>query len=165
MQLGNPIFVESVSAVTASPSVVLGTRRVDSAGNVYIYGHNAGASQMNPGCAAVIGSANTSYSFTATNAAAGVGFLAAVCHHSTIPAGSYGWMGVNGLFRAAPDTNAASMNAGDILVIGVDGGFVAGGATLSTGTRWGFAITSMITGYGVNTFTSLGKAWIKSIFG
>ena len=165
MQLGNPMLVESVSAVTATPSVVLGTRRVDSAGNVYLYGHNAGATQMNPGCAAVIGSANTGYSFTATNAAAGVGYLAAVCHHSTIPAGSYGWMGVNGLFRASPDSNAVSMNAGDGLVIGVDGGFVVAGATLSTGIRWGFAVSSMISGYGVNTFTSLGKAWIKSIFG
>lgn len=169
--LGQPIFNESVSQTTATPSVALGTRRVDSAGNIYIYGYNAGAAVMEPGAPVVHSSNNTGYSFSVTNAASHVGFVAAVCHHATIAAGSYGWLMVKGLCRAIPDSSEISLNAGAKLAIGIDGGFVSAPATIATGMRWGYAAESIVTGYGqcashaTSGLACLGRAWIKTILG
>lgn len=168
MQFGSPIFTESVSAVTLIPSTTLGQRRVDEAGNQYVYGFNAAAnSVVNPGTPVVLTSTTSSYSFTPTNAVSQTGWVAAVNHHATIATGAYGWFMVKGQCRISPDggTGGVSMNAGDNLTIGVDGGFVVAPVTMSTGLRWGFATGSIVTGYGVNTLTAMGKGWITTILG
>lgn len=176
---GKPIFPHSVSAVTSAAEFPLGTRRVDASGNEYIYGYNAAAnSPVYPGVPVVHPAGATSYSFTATNAASQVGFVAAVCHHSTIPTGYYGWFGVKGFFRAVPDETQTQMATGDALYIGVNGGWVLGTASntstligYTTGIAWGYAAESIVTGYGscASEATSglgcLGRAWITTHLG
>lgn len=172
--LGQPVYNESVSAVTATPSVVLGSRRVDTAGNEYVYGYNAGAATAEVGFGVVNGSSNAGYSFTVTNAASQTGWLVGVVHHSTIPAGSYGWVGVRGAFRAIPDGTATSMAAGVQLALGIDGGFVSKAAATAVGgtflAGWGLTISSIVTGHSNASFTSAGldsygKAWFRTMWG
>jgi hypothetical protein len=166
MQFGSPIFTESVSATTLTPSVVPGSRRVDEAGNQYVYGYNAAAnSVIDLGVPVVLTSTTSGYSFTPTNAASQVGWVAAVNHHATIATGAYGWLMVKGQCRISPDASAVSMNAGDNLAIGVDGGFVVAPATMATAVRVGFATGSIVTGYGVNSGGAMGKGWIRTILG
>jgi hypothetical protein len=168
---GQPIFTEAISATTGTPSETLGTRRVDSAGNEYVYGYNASNSLIEVGVPVVHGSNNTGYSFTITNAASQVGFVAAVCHHATIATGYYGWLMVKGLCRVVPDASQVSMAVGDKLAIGVDGGFVSAPVTISTGLRWGYTVESGVTGYGAcasfatSGLDTLGRAWIKTVLG
>jgi hypothetical protein len=163
---GLPVYEEAISATTGTPSVRLGSRRMDSAGNEYIYGYNGAAnSVVNPGVPVVGVAGSTGYTFTVTNAASQTGYVMGLCQHATIATGYYGWFGVKGNFRCVPDSSAVSMNAGDGLAAGVDGGFVAAPATLATGMRWGYLSTSGITGYGVNTLTALGTGWFKSLLG
>lgn len=166
---GLPIFPISVSAVTSAAEWPLGTRRCDAAGNEYVYSYNNATSPIYPGVP-VVGAANTGYSFTATNAASQVGLVFGVCHHATIPTGNYGWLMARGLCRAVPDTTQTQMSAGEYLAVGVDGGFVSGAcgtAMFQTGLVFGFAVESLVTGYGscASEATSglgcLGRAWIN----
>lgn len=156
----SPIQFESVSASTATPSVELGTRRTDSAGNEYIYVYNHGV-ETYPGRAVVMKTASSGYTVSVTNTAAKVGQFAGGVHHSTLLAASYGWIMTKGLCRVAPDTNAVSFDAGKYLGIGVDDGYVTMGATISTGARIGFTISSGLTQGGA-TISTFGKAWIRS---
>jgi hypothetical protein len=152
----NPISFESVSAVTATPSVELGTIRVEAL-NKYVYAYNAGAAQLSVGMPAFINSSNSNYSVSVSNAASQVcNPFVGVCHHATIAAGSYGWLVAKGISKVVPDASAVSGAAGIDLTAGVDGGFVAmTGTTMSTGLRLAFTIASFTT-------LATGTAWIYS---
>ena len=109
---------ESVSAVTATPSVQVGTRRLAD-GREYIYAYNDGGI-ANKG-APVIMTAVSGYSFVKTYATAAdtsVAFLG-ILHNATCAAGSYAWVCTRGVCDAYCDANAVI--AGDNLTI-VDGG-------------------------------------------
>jgi hypothetical protein len=168
--LGIPAL-EPVSTVTSAKGYALGTRRQDSAGNEYVYGYNASNVPLYPGVPVVIGSNNTSYSFTLTNTASQTGWVAAVVHHATVPTAYYAWFGVKGLFRVVPDATQSQIAKDKNLAIAVDGGWNSAPATISTGIRWGFSIESIVTGYGscASESTSglgcLGRAWIKTVLG
>ncbi len=177
---GQPVFSESVSFVTGSAGgarYALGTRRVDEGGNLYVYGYNASAVVLEPGCPVLIGSSNTGYSFTATNAASQVGLIAACVHNASIATDSYGWFMVRGLCRIAPDgtTGAVSMDAGKYLTVGVaangQGGWTSCPATLATGMRFGYSVESIVTGYGgsashaTSGLAAMGRGWIKTLLG
>jgi hypothetical protein len=130
----------------------------------YIYVYNAGAAQISKGMFGRLPPASLSsgYSVSVTNAASQAGgeFIVGVAHNATIAAGSYGWLATRGLVHVALDASEVSMNSGDILAPGVDGGFVAKAATLSTAVPLGVAINSLVTTVGT------GKAWFKSpLFG
>lgn len=168
---GLPIC-DGVSATTASPSTRLGTRVLGSDGVEYVYGYNASNSYIFPGVPVVVGSSNTGYSFTITNAASQVGLVMGVCHNATIATSYYGWYAVNGLVRVVPDGSQVSFNAGVNLAIGVDGGFVAQtGATFSTGHVWGQSVESIVTGYGscaseaTSGLAALGRGWVRTFLG
>lgn len=122
-----PILFESVSAVTASPSVELGTRATV-AGNDYIYVYNAGNSQIPVGNGAVL-SGTSGYSVT-VSAITMLDFGVGIVKHATLTTGTYGWLltrGFSGFNSGAND----SMAAGAPLAIAVDGVFA--NKTLSTG--------------------------------
>lgn len=159
----DPINFESVSAVTATNSVELGTERREGS-NVYVYCYNAGLAQISQGMFGRLPPTTMSsgYSVTVTNAAsqAGGDYIVGVAHNATISTGSYGWLCTRGLVYVSLDASAVSMNSGDILAAGVDGGFVVAAATLSTGIHLGVAINSLVTTVGT------GKAWFKApLFG
>ena len=157
----SPVYFESVSACTATPSVELGSRRTDSTGNEYVYVYNNGV-ETYPGRCVYLKTASSGYTVSVTNTAAGVGQFAGGIQHSTLLSSSYGWIMVKGLCAVGPDTNAASFDAGDYITVGVDDGYTEAPVTLSTGSRIGWVISSGVTASGATFADSLGKAWIKS---
>lgn len=161
----SPIITEgAVSATSSAPDFQLGTR-VHKAGVDYIYIYNAAAnSTISKGQIARIPaeSLGNTYSCTITNAASQAGheMIVGVAHNATIATGYYGFVATRGLVCVALDASAVSMNSGDLLAAGVDGGFVVAPATMSTGIRLGYAVNSLVTTVGT------GKAQFKSpIFG
>lgn len=121
-----PVLFESVSAVTATPSVQLGTR-CNVGGNDYVYVYAAGGA-INKGNAAII-TGTSGYSVNVTSVTMvdlGVG----ICRNATIAAGSYGWL----MTRGFSDFNAGandSFAVGNPLALAVDGLFA--NKTISTG--------------------------------
>ena len=158
----SPILFETVSACTLTPSVELGSRRTDETGNEYIYVYNHGV-ETYPGKCVYLKTASSGYTVSVTNTAAGVGQFAGGINHATMLSSSYGWIMTKGLCAVAPDTNAASFDAGEYITVGVDDGYIGvDNATMSTGPRIGWTISSGVTQAGATFAASLGKAWIKS---
>ena len=159
----SPVLFSSVSNVTATNSVELGTRV--RAGLVdYIYCYNGGAAAIGQGQCGFLSPASmlSNMTVTVSNAAAQTRGMACVgvAHNAAIPASSYGFLAVRGPVLVALDTAAVSMNSSDILAAGVDGGFVVAPVTQSTGVRLGIALNSLVTTVGT------GKAFFKSpLFG
>jgi len=115
---------ESVSAVTATPSVDLGTVRFHG-GIQYQYMYNAGAVGYK-GCPVLV-TATTAYNFVTTyaqidtlTAAAGDGFaFAGTLHNATCAAGSYCWVAQRGMLNCRPTSSAIVV--GDTVLI-INGG-------------------------------------------
>lgn len=88
---GSVVYDESVSNVTATPSVEIGARRFHK-GEEYIYCYNAGGADIYPkyGVNLITGASGYSIANTGTTDTA-LPFVG-VIKHSTIAAGSYGWV-------------------------------------------------------------------------
>lgn len=145
------VFEESVSQITATPSVALGTRRVEG-GNEYIYAYNANATAaVGYG---VIASLNSGYSFSVTAAVGDT--LMGVVQNTEFTAAYYGWLLTKGLARSIPSTNAIA--AGKPICLSTAGTFEqvltaeAGGAFVACGV----AIQSITSG-------STGSAFIRAV--
>lgn len=115
-----PVAFESVSAVTATNSVDLGTTRTQGA-EEYIYVYNAGAASASPGQYMVM-SANSGYSLTVSSVTM-YDFPMGFVKHTTIPAASYGWILTKGFLNVLGQSNL-SWAISDLLVPG-SGGRVA----------------------------------------
>ena len=116
------ILEESVSQVTATNSVELGTRALWK-GEEYVYVHNAGTAQISPtyGVKLVTGASGYSVAVTAlTNTAHP---CVGVVKHATMATATYGWVMNKGF--TALEAVADSTITGNYLAIalGVDGGF------------------------------------------
>jgi hypothetical protein len=120
---------ESVSAVTGTPSVDLGTIRFKD-GIEYMYMHNGSSGAVNQGSPVLI-TASTGYTFVVTyaqidtvTAAAGYGFaFAGTLHNATMPSAAlYGWVARRGLINCRPESSAIA--AGDAVMIKNGGGAV-----------------------------------------
>jgi hypothetical protein len=112
------VETESVSATTATPSVALGTRRLED-GTEYLYAYNGGAEAIK-GCP-VIMTATSGYTFVSTFAVAddlGCTVLGLV-NNATCAASSYCWVAVNGLANAYV---ATAVVAQDIISVADGGG-------------------------------------------
>lgn len=115
-------FGVGVSGSTATLGIndpELGTRTVVDE-NEYIFVHNAGNSQVGPGYGVTM-SGVTGYSVTVssiTAADAGLG----VRLHSTLLTAYYGWVCTKGIGAVNMSANESCVT-GQILVLGVDGGF------------------------------------------
>lgn len=152
-----PICFESVSAVTLTPSIQLGTRRSDS-GIDYIYVYNNGNSQISQGLMGNIQAAsmNSGYSVTVSNAASQVGgpLVVGVAHNATFPTAAYGWLATRGVVYGAPDASQVSANSNVELTVGVDGGFVAVPVSMATGqtnaSRLALTLNSFVTTVGTS---------------
>lgn len=144
---GPVVRAESISNVTLTPSVELGTR-AQVAGVDYVYAYNGSTATLPQGRMGNIGttSMNSGFTFAVTNAASQVGaeLVIGVAANADIPTLSYGWLAVKGPILACPDNSSLSANSGDFLTVGVDGGFVSAPVTISTSIRLGIAIQSFI---------------------
>lgn len=110
-------FTESVSAVTATNTVELGTIR-EQGGDKYVYVYNNGNSQASPGQCVTI-SALTGYSVTVSTTTS-ISPVFGVVKHATMTTGTYGWLLVAGQapIRAEANTGLA---VADAVVAGTDG--------------------------------------------
>lgn len=137
------LFNESITAVTATPNVALGTRRIEG-GNEYVYVYNANTSTISVGYGC-IASANSAYSVGLTSAVGD--YPVGVCVNADIAQGYYGWVQTRG-FAHVYSTNGAISQQSQI-VIGAAGAFEAVVTALAGGTH-------AVCGYSVSTITSAG---------
>jgi hypothetical protein len=131
--MGNPtnlygeqqLHVESVSSVTATNSVDLGTRRYwQGADYVYVY-NGSSNEQLTTGRGAKLASGSTGYTADVAVAAAATFSAAAlmgVCVHATFTTGTYGWLMTRG-FAQVENFGATSIGAGESLQLHTSGTF------------------------------------------
>lgn len=123
------LIEESVSAVTNTNSVALGTERWVN-GNKYRYIYNKSSSQAVPGKAMVYIGANASASsgYSLTVSSVGGDYdLGGVVEHATITTGAYGWICVNGVVSGCETSSGTT--AGYNVALAADGYFRARSAT------------------------------------
>lgn len=131
------LFTESVSAVTSTATVDLGTRRRQGL-NEYVYVYNKSTSTIQIGLGAVY-SASSGYSVTVSSVTGDV--CAGVVKHNDIGPTQYGWLCVKGPCSVEiGDDVAGSRTAatGAPIALMSDGEFypLAAGSS-GTGTTWG----------------------------
>jgi len=121
------LYTETVSAVTATPSVDVGLeRRVGD--ECYVYVYNAGNSEIPPSYGAVC-SAVSGYSVTISSTTS-VDLCMGVVKHTTLTTGTYGWLMVRGFAQVELGANNSAA-AGQLLALAGDGTFAL--KSLSTG--------------------------------
>lgn len=137
------LFEESVSQITATPSVALGTRRVEGS-KEYIYVYNgATTAAVNKG---MIASAFSGYTCTVSSAVGDQ--LFGVVQNTELTASYYGWLQTRGLAHI-DSANAVALGAP--VCLGANGDFeqvltaLAGGTHVANGVAVG-AITSGSSG-------------------
>jgi len=155
----SPLLTESVSNVTATNSVELGTRKcVDSRDYVYVY--NAGGSDINPTYGVTV-SGGTGYSVTVSSVTSNSP-LVGVVRNATLTTGTYGWAVVRGAtnIEVNADTSLGTGTAEQCAVLGDDGvfsrvtgatGYIAnalGGAYALAVTASGGSVLARINGIG-----------------
>lgn len=145
-------FEESVSAVTATPSVQLGVERWEN-GLKYQYVYNKSSSTAGVGYAVVRiganGSASSGYSVTVSSVSR-TADVAGVVVHADIPAGSYGWVATKGAVTANTDSGAT---AGYAVIMGTDGKFISASGVTNP-VHVAVAITAQATSTTTGTFTA-----------
>lgn len=115
---GLPAEQESVSNVTATNSVDIGTVRFFN-GEEYVYVYNAGADQISKGQVAVL-SLNSGFSVTASSTT-GYDIAFGVCKHSTITTGAYGWLITRGFTTVTNGMASTALAAADPLFLATGG--------------------------------------------
>lgn len=136
-------YFESVSTVTATPSVEVGTWRREG-NDEYVYCYNIGSSTIGAHYGVTV-SGLVGYSVTVSTITS-VDMMIGICKHTDIPTGSYGWILTKGFsqFAAGADNSFA---AGGPLICGVDGTFaLKSSATLHTGSVVGKAMSAVASG-------------------
>ena len=152
-------FMETVSAVTADPSIELGARRIDDS-KEYVYAYNAGSQDATVGYGLCC-SGMSAYSVSLSSAIGDR--LFGVCQSTAIPTDSYGWLQTRGVCKVVNGTSDGThlgeggVTGGDSLIYGAMGTFYAY-ATGATNSTWkvacGVAIEDITSG-------SSGKAYIN----
>lgn len=111
---------ETFSSVTATNSVVLGTRASDSNGNSYVYVYNGGNSQISQGQGCVI--SGLSGMTVTVSSTTGADLMIGVAKNATLTTATYGWVmtqGFSGFSAAAND----SFVTGNLLAVADQGNF------------------------------------------
>lgn len=128
------LFTESVSAVTASNTVELGTLRFDG-GEVYQYAYNGGNSQISVGQGCVM--TNVSGYTVTVSSVVGLNECYGVVKHATLTTATYGWVLRSGRSNLKASN---SLTSGLPYVLGTDGNFLA----KSTSTGFTGAVVGQI---------------------
>jgi hypothetical protein len=122
---GGPLYTESVSAVTATNTVALGSRRHE-AGIDYLYVYNGSSNeQITTGRGAKLASGSTGYTADVAAAAANTfsaAVLCGVCINSTFTTGTYGWLATRG-FMQVENFGATSIGVGEPVMLHTSGTF------------------------------------------
>lgn len=116
-----PILFESVSNVTLTNSVQLGTK-VQYAGEDYVYVFNAGGASASVGNGMVM-SGVTGYSVTVSSTSQS-DICFGVVKHATFTTACYGWLLTRG-FAPYQNGMAATATTSDMLCLAVNGAFAA----------------------------------------
>ncbi len=156
----DPVQFESISAVTATNTVDLGTLRWH-AGEMYAYVYAGKGVPKNYGCVYSGVSGNTIACTGAVSGEVAAGF----CKHESIPTGSYGWLlkvGVVDVKNARAST-APSLNQPAYL--GTDGGFVTDTTVVTSAIDCGHVIGKVISaGASGGTGASLSLLRVSCMF-
>jgi len=157
-------YGEKVSAVTATPSTPLGSRRREGL-NDYIYCYNVGNSEIYPGYGVVL-SANSQCSVTLTTITGDVCF--AVVKHATMTTGTYAWLCTKGPAKVEigdtviADHTAVTGTPVALMSLGKFYGIVSGSA--GTGTTWSAFGVVGVTLDSIATNAS-GSVWLNCAAG
>jgi len=135
-----PVLFESVSAVTATPSVELGTERVV-AGEKYIYVHNCGTGSTGVGVGLIRPASAFAGLYSCSVSSASGDMVVGFVKHATIPTLNYGWALTDGAVTVAISSSASSLAAGPVGV-GANGAV----ATHTIGYAVGQITTAIVSG-------------------
>lgn len=141
-----PVVFESVSNVTATPSVNLGDR-VTWQGEDYIYCYNAGGATISQGNGVKFITAASGYSVAATSVTDTFNPCVGVAKHAAIAAGSYGWIMSKG-FASVVMVSATTADY-KMIALGASGQFIEASGTTTFGT-------AVAVGYAMNANTGAG---------
>lgn len=131
----SPVCFESVSAVTATPSVELGTVR-ETGGEKYVYIYNCGGGSASVGLAMNRPASAAAGMYSCAVSSISGDTVQGFVKHAAIAAGSYGWLLKRGLVTVAVASGASSQSGGS-KSIGADGVIATAGA--------GYAIVGELT--------------------
>lgn len=146
------IFEESVSAVTATNSVTLGTERWEG-GRKYRYVYNKSTSTAAAKYGVVYSSAS---GFSVTVSSLKGEFCAGVVYNADIPPTNYGWICVNGFCPVTSSGNSAIVQ-GHPIILDASGAFtIASGGTAGTGHVVGGATGTTDTAATFMAFINVG---------
>lgn len=149
----NPVFFEPVSATTSSPSVDLGTRRVQN-GNEYIYVYNGGGASITSGYGVCV-SGLSGYTVTVSSVT-NVNHFVGVCE-KTIATGYYGWVLSKGFAQVVMGANNSAA-VSDPMRASTDGKFAVNSvATGYIDIPCGFSVEAMASG-------ASGKIYFRGLF-
>ena len=143
----DPIHFESVSAVTATNSVELGTLRMHD-GEWYEYVYAIGCVSMGVGA---------TYSGTSGNSVVATGivsgeYCAGFVKHESITTGKYGWLMKKGVIDVDNGIASSAPADGDVVYLSTDGKFIAGSGKMAT------AATDFIGGHVIGKVLSAGAS-------
>lgn len=126
-----PVNFESVSAVTATPSIDLGTRRLE-AGEEYVYCYNSGGATASVALGVKFITGASGYSVAQTSVTDSFHPCVGVVKHADIPAANYGWVMVKGF----ASVKVVTAMTGDyrMLALGAAGSFIEASGTTTFGT-------------------------------
>ncbi len=125
-----PMFNESVSAVTLTNSVQLGAIRMEN-GEEYVYVYNDGGASITAGYGAAPQSGSSGYSVTVTSVT-NVDVFMGFCKHVTFPTASYGWLLTKGYVSVLNGMASTALASGAMIVAGA-----AGAVNEATGAQTG----------------------------
>ena len=157
---GSTIYDEAISAVTATPSVGMGSRR-EHKGEEYVYCYNAGGGDIYPkyGVNVITGASGYSIANTGTTDTA-LPFVG-VCKHATIAAASYGWIMTRGFTSVKYHTDSVCTADFVALSLAREGTFhQARPITDAVGVG-----TFHVVGFGLNVNTASGGTIYAAIHG
>jgi len=151
-------YEESVSNVTATNSVQLGSKR-EYGGNTYRYVYNNGTTQASPGFGVII-SGLSGWSVTVSSITESSPFVGVVVH-TTLTTATYGWVLTKGLAKVEIDLDQDVVTA-QKLYAGPDGVF----QPVTNTTAFSQSSIPVIQGYTLGTTASAGSvAAIVHCFG
>lgn len=138
-----PILFESVSAVTATPSVEIGTEW-STGGNKYVYVYNDCNSTIAVGNGMTLQSGASGYSCTLSSVTA-TDVCVGVVKHANITTGTYGWALTKGFGTVQMLGTSGSVGVGVGLELGANGLFAPVSNTTGNGPVVGKALAAINT--------------------
>lgn len=160
------LYTESVSAVTATNSVVLGSMRHEG-GRDYVYVYNGATEEIRPGRVVGLVSGATGYTVTpalpaASTVSCGIGFGVNV--HATVASGRYFWACKRGFVQLETLPAASAVVAYSILVPAASGTVQYRNTVATGGLQTAIPIGFAVEDEGATTNTQSFTAYVNMPF-